>query len=77
MKIKFLNVLVKEQNLEVVDLSKVEITNEIKAVLPSNYININFVAPFKVEGNTLHIAIPDSSKLGLMRNLKAITKKKY
>ena len=74
---KILNVLVKEQNLEVVDLSKVEITNEIKAVLPSNYININFVAPFKVEGNTLHIAIPDSSKLGLMRNLKAITKKKY
>ncbi len=72
---KILNVLVKEQNLEVVDLSKVEITNEIKAVLPSNYININFVAPFKVEGNTLHIAIPDSSKLGLMRNLKAITKK--
>jgi len=72
---KILNVLVKEQNLEVVDLSKVEITNEIKAVLPSNYINVNFVAPFKVEGNTLHIAIPDSSKLGLMRNLKAITKK--
>ena len=72
---KILNVLVKEQNLEVVDLSKVEITNEIKTVLPSNYININFVAPFKVEGNTLHIAIPDSSKLGLMRNLKAITKK--
>jgi type IV pilus assembly protein PilB len=72
---KILNVLVKEQNLEVVDLSKVEITNEIKAVLPSNYINVNFVAPFNVEGNTLHIAIPDSSKLGLMRNLKAITKK--
>ena len=36
---------------------------------------MNFVAPFKVDGKTLHIAIPDSSKLGLMRNLKAITKK--
>ena len=36
---------------------------------------MNFVAPFKVEGKTLHIAISDSSKLGLMRNLKAITKK--
>ena len=72
---KILNVLVKEQNLETVDLSKIELTDEIKGVLPSNYINTNFVAPFKVEGNTLHIAIPDSSKLGLMRNLKAITKK--
>ena len=36
---------------------------------------MNFVAPFKMEGKTLHIAISDSSKLGLMRNLKAITKK--
>ena len=72
---KILDVLVKEQNLEVVDLTKSEITDEIKAVLPSNYIKMNFVAPFKVEGKNLHIAISDSSKLGLMRNLKAITKK--
>ena len=72
---KILDVLVKEQSLETVDLSKVQITDDIKSVLPSNYININFVAPFKMEGNNLHIAISDSSKLGLMRNLKAITKK--
>ena len=72
---KILDVLVKEQNLEVVDLSKIQITDDIKTVLPSNYLNMNFVAPFKMEGKTLHIAISDSSKLGLMRNLKAITKK--
>ena len=72
---KILDVLVKEQSLEVVDLTKIQISDEIKSVLPSNYINVNFVAPFKVEGKTLHIAISDSSKLGLMRNLKAITKK--
>ena len=72
---KILNVLVKEQNLEVIDLSKMEISDDIKTVLPSNYINMNFVAPFKMDGKTLHIAIPDSSKLSLMRNLKTITKK--
>ena len=72
---KILDVLVKEQSLEIVDLSKIQISDEIKSVLPSNYINVNFVAPFKVEGKTLHIAISDSSKLGLMRNLNAITKK--
>ena len=66
---KILDVLVKEQNLEIVDLNKIQITDEIKTVLPSNYINVNFVAPFKVDGKTLHIAISDSSKLGLMRNL--------
>ena len=56
-------------------MKKVEVSPEIKSVLPSNYIKVNFVAPFKVDGKTLHIAIPDSSKLTLMRNLKAITKK--
>ena len=72
---KILDVLIKEQNLEIVDLSKVEVNDDVKSVLPSNYINMNFIAPFKVEGKVLHIAIPDSSKLSLMRNLKAITKK--
>ena len=69
------DLLVKEQSLAVVDLSTMSIEEEIKSVLPSNYINMNFVAPFKMEGKTLHIAIPDSSKLSLMRNLKTITKK--
>ena len=71
-----LNLLVKEQSLSVVDLKNIEVVEEIKSILPSNYININFIAPFKLEGDTLHIAIPDSSKLSLMRNLKTITKKK-
>ncbi|MDC3100430.1 GspE/PulE family protein [Candidatus Pelagibacter sp.] len=72
---KILDILVKEQNLDIIDLKKVDVSSDIKSVLPSNYIKINFVAPFKMEGKTLHIAIPDSSKLALMRNLKAITKK--
>ena len=72
---RILEVLVQEQNLETVDLSQIPISDNIKSVLPTNYINMNFVAPFKVEGKTLHIAIPDSSKLSLMRNLKTITKK--
>ena len=71
---KILDLLVKEQSLEVVDLTAHTVTEEIKSVLPSNYINMNFIAPFKVEGKILHIAIPDSSKLSLMRNLKTITK---
>ena len=72
---KILDVLIKEQNLEIVDLSKIEVNDDTKSVLPSNYIKMNFIAPFKIEGKILHIAIPDSSKLSLMRNLKAITKK--
>ena len=71
---KILDLLVKEQSLEVVDLSNMQVTEEVKSVLPSNYINMNFIAPFKVENKVLHIAIPDISKLSLMRNLKTITK---
>ena len=71
---EILDLLVKEQSLEVVDLTSLSVTEEIKLVLPSNYINMNFIAPFKIEGKILHIAIPDSSKLSLMRNLKTITK---
>ena len=71
---KILDLLVKDQSLDVIDLSKVEVTDELKAVLPSNYINMNFIAPFKIEGKVLHIAISDISKLSLMRNLRTITK---
>ena len=71
---KILDLLVKEQSLDIIDLSSTQITDDIKSVLPSNYIHMNFIAPFKVEGKILHIAIPDSSKLSLMRNLRTITK---
>ena len=72
---KILDLLVKEQSLQVVSLKDLAIAPEIRSMLPSNYIRMNFIAPFKMEGNTLHIAISDSSKLSLMRNLKTITKK--
>ena len=71
---KILDLLVSEQSLSVVDLSTMAVADEVKPVLPSNYINMNFIAPFKIENKVLHIAIPDSSKLSLMRNLKTITK---
>jgi len=72
---KILDLLVKEQSLQVVSLKDLAVAPEIRSILPSNYIRMNFIAPFKMEGNTLHIAISDSSKLSLMRNLKTITKK--
>ena len=50
---QIVDVLVKEQSLDIVDLTKHAITDEIKSVLPSNYINVNFVAPFKL--SLIHI----------------------
>ena len=71
---KILDLLVRDQSLDVIDLSTVQVTDELKNVLPSNYINMNFIAPFKIDGRNLHIAISDISKLSLMRNLRTITK---
>ena len=52
---KILDLLVKDQSLDVVDLSAIQVTEELKAVLPSNYVNMNFIAPFKVEGIHFYI----------------------
>ena len=71
---KILDLLVHDQSLDVVDLTGIAISDELKSVLPSNYINMNFIAPFKIDGKVLHIAISDISKLSLMRNLRTITK---
>ena len=74
---RILDLLVKDQSLETIDLSTIEASEELQKILPANYINMNFIAPFKIDenGKTLHIAISDISKLSLMRNLKTITKK--
>ena len=76
---RILDLLVKDQSLETIDLSTIEVSEELQKILPANYLNMNFIAPFKIDenGKTLHIAISDTSKLSLMRNLKTITKKKY
>ena len=54
---KILELLVKEQSLQVVDLSSMPVADEVKSVLPSNYVRMNFIAPFKVEGKTLHLSL--------------------
>ena len=87
---KILDLLVKEQSLDVVDLSTMEVTDEIKSVLPSNYVNINFIAFSSFSGDlsgqvfamlTLTVAAAEAS-IGLailvvfFRNLGSISVEK-
>ena len=75
---KILQILVKEHSFSVVNLHDIQIsdeTHEILQLLQYGYLEYYFIAPFKLENDILHIAISDSSKLRLMRNLKTITKK--
>ena len=71
---KILNLLSTSYSLPIVDLAKYKINDKLKKIVDPNYIRDNSLVPFEIDGETLKIAIPDASKLSLMKNLKTLTK---
>ena len=71
---KISRLLASSYSLEVVDLSQKKIDNKLKKILDLRFIEENHLVPFEIYGNILKIAIPDGSKLSLMKNLKTMTK---
>ena len=71
---KILTLLCKAYSLDVVDLKKHVVTDKLKKIVPIDYIKNNTLVPFEIYGGVLKIAIPDGSKLSLMKNLKTMTK---
>ena len=71
---KILSLLSKTYSLDVVDLKKHVVTDKLKKIVPIDYIRNNTLVPFEIHGEILKIAIPDGSKLSLMKNLKTMTK---
>ena len=71
---KILSILSKAYSLDTVDLKKYVATDKLKRVVPIDYIKNNTLVPFEMHDGVLKIAIPDGSKLSLMKNLKTITK---
>ena len=61
-------------SLDIVELSEKKIDEKLKKVMDIRFIEENSIVPFEILGNTLKIAIPDGSKLSLMKNLKTMTK---
>jgi len=60
-------------SLPIVELKKYKLNDKLKKIIPFNYIEENSLVPFEFANNTLKIAIPDASKLSLMKNIKTIT----
>ena len=60
-------------SLPIVDLKSYKLNDELKQIVPINYIKDNFLVPFEIDGKVIKIAISDGSKLTLMKNLKTIT----
>jgi type IV pilus assembly protein PilB len=71
---KITTILSKSYSLDVIDLKKYKINDKLKKIVPLDYIRSNSLVPFEIINGTLKIAIPDASKLSLMKNLKTMTK---
>ena len=71
---KILKILSSSYSLPPIDLSKKVIDPKIKKIIDIRYIEDNLLVPFEMSGGVLKIAIADASKLGLMKNLKTMTK---
>ena len=71
---KISKLLANSYSLETVDLNQKKIDEKLKKILDLRFIEENHLVPFEISGGTLKIAIPDGSKLSLMKNLKTMTK---
>ena len=70
---KILKLLSSSYSLDIVDLNEKKIDEKIKKILDLRFVEDNHIVPFEISGSTLKIAIPDGSKLSLMKNLKTMT----
>ena len=71
---KILKLLSTAYSLPIVDLKLYKVDEKLKKIVDARYIKENSLVPFEISNETLKIAIPDASKLSLMKNLKTITK---
>ena len=71
---KIQKVLSSSYSLDLISLDKKVIDPKIKKIIDFRYIQDNFLVPFEMSDGVLKIAIADASKLGLMKNLKTMTK---
>jgi type IV pilus assembly protein PilB len=70
---KVLKLLSASYSLPIIDLKDQSLSEDVKKIIPINYIQTNSLVPFEILGKNIKIAIADASKLSLLKNLKTIT----
>ena len=70
---RILKLLSTSYSLPIVNLKDQNLSDDIKKIIPINYIVTNSLVPFEISGKNIKIAIADASKLSLLKNLKTIT----
>ncbi|MGH7620987.1 MAG: GspE/PulE family protein [Gemmatimonadaceae bacterium] len=66
--------LARQHRMPAVDLSKFEVDPKIARLIPTDLATKNLVLPLKRDGRTLTVAIADPTNLGIIEDLKFITR---
>ena len=61
-------------SIPLVNLDQVKITKDLKKYAELSYLKENTIVPFAIEGGIIKVAIPDGSKLSLLKNIQSLTK---
>ena len=60
-------------SIPLVSLDRVKITKDLKKYAELSYLKDNTIVPFAIEEGTIKVAIPDGSKLSLLKNIQSLT----
>jgi type IV pilus assembly protein PilB len=72
--VELTKMLAKQHRMPAVDLSRFEVDPKIAKMIPADLAQKNFVIPLKRDGRTLTVAMADPSNLGVLEDLKFITR---
>src|SRR6266481_7994874 len=72
--IELTKTLAKQYKMPAVDLSKFEVDPKIVKLIPADLALKNLVLPLKRDGRTLTVAMADPTNLGVLDDLKFITR---
>jgi type IV pilus assembly protein PilB len=72
--LELVKVLARQHRMPAVDLSKFEVDPKIAKLIPSELATKNLVLPLKRDGRTLTVAVADPTNMGVIDDLKFITR---
>ncbi len=72
--IELTKLLARQYRMPAVDLSKFEVDPKIAKLIPTDLATKNLVLPLKRDGRTLTVAVADPTNLGIIEDLKFITR---
>ena len=69
------DLLAKSYSLETVDPNSYKVTNELKKAFDLRFLENNYIVPFETTNDYTRVAIPDGSKLSLMKTMQTSSSK--